>query len=151
MGGGAAITFVVSYRCPHCGAALEGRTARADAWLRCPGCSRASQPPDHAVTPEATRPPAAAPAEDLLVIGPEPEPAPMTPVAFALPAPIPVRPAEAASPARVALAAALFVAVVFLVFSFLDQSLTGTAVFSIAAFVFLVLLARPDGSRERPR
>ena len=141
MSGGSGITFIVSYQCPHCGAALEGRTARADAWLRCPGCGRASQPPDHAVTPE-DRAPRLAPGEDVLVIGPEPEPRRMTPVGVVGPAPR--RSAEPGSPVRVAYAAGLFVAVVLLVFSFLDRSLTGTAAFSVAAAVFLVLLARPE-------
>ena len=78
---------------------------------------------------------------DVLVIGPETFPTPAT-TAPALPRAR--APAEPGSPVRVAYAAALFAAVVLLVFSFLDQSLVGTAVFSIAAAVFLVLLARPE-------
>src|SRR5262249_32662883 len=117
--------------------------ARADAWLRCPGCGRASQPPDHAVTPEA-RAPRLAPGEDVLVIGPEPEPRRMTPVGVAGPAPR--RSAEPGSPGRGAHARGLFAAVVLPVFPFLAPSLTGTAAFSVAAAVFLVLLARPERS-----
>jgi hypothetical protein len=71
----------------------------------------------------------------------------MTPVAVA--APGPRRSGEAADPRRVVYAAALFVVVVLLVFSFLEQSLLGTAVFSLGAAVFLAMLARPDRSQAR--
>lgn len=75
----------------------------------------------------------------------------MTPVAVAAPAPASASAstaarrgaADPASPVRVALAAALFVAVVMLVFSFLDQSPIGLTVFSVASVVLLILLARP--------
>jgi hypothetical protein len=73
----------------------------------------------------------------------------MTPVAVV--APEPRRAGEAADPRRVVYAAALFVVVVLLVFSFLEQSLLGTGVFSLAAAVFLAMLARPDGSQARHR
>jgi hypothetical protein len=138
-----------------------GKAARRDVWLKCPKCGRASQPPDGAVTPET---PASAPAprEDLIFIGPESEPAPAPAPQTAagpapVPAPAPVGPApvvsararrdepEPASPVRVAMAAGLFVAVVLLVFSILEQSMTAATVFSVAAGLLLVGLAVPTG------
>jgi hypothetical protein len=143
------ITFIVSYQCPQCGAALEGKTTQPEAWLRCPSCGRASQAPDHAIAPEA---PVSRqlPDEEVLVIGPAPEPTPMTPVAVAA-VPSSARSSEPGNPIRVAYAAALFVSVVLLVFSFLDQGMIGTSVFSVAAVIFLVLLARPDRTADRRR
>ena len=133
MAEGADVIFVASYKCPHCGAWLEGKTARADAWLRCPGCGKASQAPDLAVTPEpaiVAFDPATTRRRRLFVRTPR-------------------QPMDPASPVRVAYAGALFVAVVLLVFSFLDQSATGVVGFSCAAAVFLVLLAWPVRTRER--
>ena len=62
------ITFIVTYRCPSCHAALEARTGEAHTWLRCPECGRASLPPEHMRTIPRVRP---LPDEDILVIGPE--------------------------------------------------------------------------------
>jgi predicted RNA-binding Zn-ribbon protein involved in translation (DUF1610 family) len=134
------MTFLVSYDCPYCQSALMGRTARSDAWVRCPSCGRASEPPEHAVT---LAPPA--PGEDVLVIGPDPDPRPMTPVAVAdyrdaRPARHPV------SPLRVACSAALFVSVSMLLFAVLDGSTMGTAFFGAAAVVCIALLAVPARS-----
>lgn len=145
MARGSDITFVVSYKCPHCGVPLEGKSAQADAWLSCPSCGKASKPPDHAVTPEAARPVAG---EDVLVIGPSsgPDPAPMTGRA-ARRDPFPS--ADLGSPVRVAYAAGLFVTVALLVFAYLDQSDVGIAGFAGATAVFLVLLAWPTPTRER--
>ena len=59
------ITFIVAYRCPRCHAALEARTSESQTWLRCPKCGRASQPPEHTVTPVSQRPPLG---DDVLII-----------------------------------------------------------------------------------
>jgi hypothetical protein len=135
--GGPEITFVVSYRCPHCQSALEGRTSRPAEWVRCPKCGRASEPPASGLTPEPS--PFAAPGEDVLVIGPDPHPTPMTPVATGALA----ASGEPGSALRVAFATGLFVTVTMLIFSFLDRSESGIAVFGASSFVFLLLLARP--------
>ena len=145
MAEGSDISFVASYKCPHCGAWLEGKTARADAWLRCPGCGKASQAPDHAVTPT----PALVAGADFLVNGPAAASDPTSPRHRRLFRRTPRQPSDPGSPFRVGYAAALFVAVVLLVFSFLDQSSTGVVGFSCAAAVFLVLLAWPVRTRER--
>jgi hypothetical protein len=63
------ITFIVTYRCPSCQAALEARTSEAPGWLRCPKCGRASLPPDTVRMPRRD-PASASPGEDILVIGP---------------------------------------------------------------------------------
>jgi hypothetical protein len=149
------ITFIVAYECPHCQAPLEGRTTRADAWMKCPKCGRASQPPDHAVNP-LDQPPV--PRDELLVIGPDPEPKPMTPVAVATVTPAPAVPDPAstlvetpapgspASPWRVGYASLLFLSVTLLVFSVLEQSPVGMSVFSLGALLFFLLLAAPRRS-----
>jgi len=65
----AEITFVVSYRCPNCQAALEARSSEVQqGWLRCPKCGRASLPPS-TVRPSPAERALATPDEDLLVIG----------------------------------------------------------------------------------
>jgi|GEM_PF-2956795 len=151
MGGASGIEFVVSYACPYCGVVLEGKVGRADAWLRCPGCGRASRPPDHAVSPEPPQPRPET-AGDPLVIRGEPEPVPVTQEGVAAATAYPLDPdAEPTSPVRVAFAAALFVSIVLLVFAFLEQSRTAAACFAVAAVVFLLLLAQPDGRRPGRR
>ena len=139
------IIFVVAYRCPRCQAALEGRADRAHSWLRCPKCGRASLPPEHAVRPVPV-PERLAPGEDVLVIGPSPEPRPMTPVAVA---PWPERPRPAARPRngwRMVYATVLFVSMTMLLFSYLDRNTLGSSVFSALALLALVLLALPSRS-----
>jgi hypothetical protein len=140
------ISYIVSYRCPHCQAPLEGRAHRAGTWLRCPRCSRASLPPSSALS---VAPPAPIePGEDVLVIGPAPEPSPMTPVAVATGRnanPTPALPGNPpASPLRVIYSASLFVSVTMLLFSYLDRSVLGSSVFSALAILFLVLLLVPS-------
>jgi DNA-directed RNA polymerase subunit RPC12/RpoP len=64
------ITYIVEYRCPRCGAALEARSSQAYGWLRCPRCGRAALPPEFT---GARRPRARGPlGDDFLIIGPEP-------------------------------------------------------------------------------
>ena len=69
-------TFIVTYPCPRCHAALEAKTNTLHDWLRCPQCGRASLPPDHTRLPRPIRDPKAKTNvedadDDLFVIGPE--------------------------------------------------------------------------------
>ncbi len=84
--------------------------------------------------------------DDVLIIGPEP----FTP-RRAAPLPRPV--GEPANPRRVAIAAALFVAIVFEAFAFLDGSRIATVVGAVVVAVLLVLLTRPNDPHAllRPR
>ena len=140
------ISYIVSYRCPHCQAPLEGRAHRAGTWLRCPRCSRASLPPSSALS--VVPPVPIEPGEEVLVIGPAPEPSPMTPVSVATGRA--ANPTQAlpgnppASPLRVVYSASLFVSVTMLLFSYLDRSVLGSSVFSALAILFLVLLLVPS-------
>jgi hypothetical protein len=152
-------TYRVSYRCPHCQAALQGQADRPDPWLRCPRCGRASQPTrlEHVASPRPPETPAAredgvAPAPSSL---PANEPSPVELVAVthrapASPGPRPLsailaRRDEAAATRdwRILYGSGLFVAVTMLVFSALDRSVTGASIFSALAFFCLVLLVLP--------
>jgi hypothetical protein len=144
VAGAAELLFIVSYRCPHCQAALEARTrdGRDSSWLRCPKCGRAGLPPDEAVERRHFAP---APGEDLLVIPDYPEPQPLTPVAVSeideldySGGPYAQRPP---SIRRVVVGTALFIALTMLVFSFLDESRIGTSFFGAVALALLIVLA----------
>ena len=141
------ISYIASYPCPHCQAPLEGRAGRADSWLKCPRCGRASRPPRSAVT---TRRMPDAPGPVELVLGPDPELPSMTPVAVAAPGAASASgvgsgaaPESAPNVLRVVYASALFVSVTMLLFSYLDRSVLGTSLFGASAVCFLVLLALP--------
>jgi hypothetical protein len=137
------IMFVVSYQCPHCQSPLEGRTTRADAWLRCPHCKRASQPPDQALTPETPGP---IPADTQADTKPMPL-AGVAPAADAGDEPRAgagaiVESAQPPSAWRVGYASALFVSMTLLVFSLLFQNVIGMSTFSVGALLFFLLLTR---------
>jgi hypothetical protein len=159
------ITFIVTYACAHCHAMLEARTGSSSGWLRCPNCGRASRPPDYSGAPPHVPPPLG---DDVLVIGPEPDLRPMTPVGQA---PVPPYPRHAARmllqlheqavvPARVppyprprrshypggrrfAYAAALAISVALLLISALEGSYFASALIALYALVFLSRLAGP--------
>lgn len=143
MAGSADLLFIVSYRCPHCHAALEARTrdGRASSWLRCPRCGRGGLPPDEAVE---RLPFPRAPGEEVMVIPDYPEPRPLTPVAVSVPGDLDDPGGHYAQPPpsvrRVVVGSALFVAVIMLVFSFLDESRIGTSFFGAVALALLLVL-----------
>ena len=155
MGQSTGSSNLVSYRCPGCQAALQGRGDRFDAWLRCPRCGRPGRPPAPEPVPSEPPPPGGLadeidtrPPVVLLPVSPEGvEPASLATrtLAAAL-----ARRSEAprARDWRVLYASGLFVAVTMLVFSYLDSSVIGTSVFGTLAFFCLVLLVLP-GLPER--
>lgn len=151
MGRPSSSSILVSYRCPGCQAALQGRgdRNRSDAWLRCPRCGRASQPPAPDLVPYEPPPGGLADETDNV---PPVELVPLSPggvepasLAAAL-----ARRSEAPPVRdwRVLHASGLFVAVTMLVFSYLDSSVIGTSIFGVLAFLCLVLLVLP-GLPER--
>lgn len=160
----AEITFLMSYRCPHCGTALEARTGRVSPWLKCPKCQRGSQPPEHVARPRVAVSAAFEVIEDVVVIGPAnaylpTSTAPMSrPVATRL---SPPRPADADIPTdpldefamseplsirRVVLTTLLFVSVMMLLFTFLAQNSTGMQVAGASSLICLLLLIIPSRS-----
>lgn len=146
MAAEAEITFLVSYDCPRCHAALEARTGRVVQWLRCPKCGRAGLPPDHSFRPFRRE---LFPIDDsVLVIGPQTDPRPMTPVAVGavqdgravFQGASPRRPG---SVRRIVFASLLFISVTMLMFSALDQSGLGMTLFSALALASLIVIAIP--------
>ena len=143
------LIFVVSYPCPHCKSSLESPADQPGTWIRCPKCGRASRAPEALFR----RPPdPVAPGEDVLRIQPAPEPKPMTPVAFA-----PVRrnsrePGvemvrnEPAPAWRVACGAVLFLAVVGLLFSFVEKNEVGIIACGVVGLIALIALLRGGSS-----
>ncbi len=130
--------FIVPYECPRCHASLEARASGPPSWLRCPSCGRASLPPEIIRSP----PP---PIDDqAFLIG-----------AFSnVPADLPIRPRAMAprpSPAstkvptaRLLLGTGFFFTVFLFLFSLLEPDMGRSALFGVAAAVFLFLLARPS-------
>jgi hypothetical protein len=146
------ITFVVSYSCPRCGAALEARTGRVAPWLKCPKCQRASLPPEHTFRPRVET---FAVTDDVLVIGPETEPErpSLSSVAAARatvqsfhPAPGSFGEGDPVSIRRVVLTTVLFLSVMMLLFAYLAQNTMGTSIASASALICLVLLILPSRS-----
>jgi hypothetical protein len=164
------ITFIVSYRCPRCGVALEARTGRSTSWLKCPKCKRASQPPEHVSRPVIRD--VFTPSDDVLVItdnpyatataAPRVESRPyvsrpdITPPAMARPAapiapvsPNPVDPYAGNEPVslrRVVLTTLLFISVMMLLFSYLSQNPLGISIASASSLICLILLVVPTRS-----
>jgi hypothetical protein len=129
------ITFIVTYECPRCQAALEARTAESQTWLRCPKCGRASLPPEHM---EVEPPARSAPAEDFLIIGPE---------RLDRLTPEPPQGALAGSGRRIALATFFIGSLGMLLIAFVDQNPGNMTIFGILTVVFLGLLAITGGRR----
>jgi DNA-directed RNA polymerase subunit RPC12/RpoP len=135
------MTFIVEYRCPRCGAALEARSSQAYSWLRCPSCGRASLPPEHMRTP---RPSVRSPLdEDVLIIGPDRPGASASALASAS-GRSSFRPG---SFRRIAGATALFLSLLIALLSMLEQDRTGALVFALIAVVCLAVSVYP----ARPR
>jgi len=155
----AEVEFLVSYTCSACLASLQAPAERPTAWLRCPVCGRGGLPPDDPLRKKPFKA-GVGPGEDLLVIGPPPEPRGMTPVASTgvgrggswggPPADDPAgRPGRPGSLLRVVSGTLLFVSLTLLLFSYLEKSVIGTSVFGTVALVsvaLLILAAR--GRRE---
>jgi hypothetical protein len=127
------IAFVDSYTCPRCLAELEPPGESRAMWLRCPGCGRASLPPDRPVLVPRSRPVQ----EGLLFIGPEPDPAPVgRPVG---------RPVSAW---RVFLLIGLVVAFFGLAEAFFSQHAARAAFFGFLTLVFVGLMTYPSRPRR---
>jgi hypothetical protein len=122
------ITFIVTYRCPTCQAALEARTSEAHTWLRCPKCGRASLPPEYVRTPPPRR---HAPGEDILVIGPDAVD-PRRAVSES---------AHSGSGRRIAMAVGMLISVGMLIVSFLDGNPTNVGIFGVTTIVLLAIAA----------
>ena len=162
------ITFIISYRCPRCGVALEARTGRSTPWLKCPKCKRASQPPEH-----VSRPPVRdifTPSDDVLVIADNPYATmtprvesrpyvsrpevipptvarPAAPIASVSPNPVdPYAGNEPVSLRRVILTTLLFISVMMLLFSYLSQNPLGISIASASSLICLILLVVPTRS-----
>ena len=137
------LTFLASFPCPHCKAALESPSDRPGVWVRCPKCKRASRAPEALVR---RQPPPIQPGEDVLRIEPAPEPKPMTPVAVAtLPERVQALPQVTYEPTsvwRVVCGAVMLLAVIGLLFSFLEKSEIGIIGCGIVTALSLVILIR---------
>ena len=131
------MTFIVEYRCPRCGAALEARSSQAYGWLRCPQCGRASLPPEHMRTP---RPSVRLPLdEDVLIIGPDRPGASASAIGRASSHPGSFR--------RIAGASALFLSLLIALLGLLEHDQSVAVVFSLVAMVCLAIAVYP----ARPR
>lgn len=125
------MTFIVTYPCPRCHAALEARASESYTWLRCPRCGRAGLPPEHMRNPP--EPPS--PDEDVLVIGP----ASGDPEAMAgLPHPIVAPPNNGW---RVLLSIGFLISLTMLVLAFLDQNVVRLMIFGAVTVVLFAMLA----------
>jgi hypothetical protein len=131
------ITFLVSYQCPRCHAALEAGAADPASWLRCPKCGRASLPPSPSLSPSVPR--AAQADGEVLFIGPGDE-------ARTLHAPTAPR-ATAGATRRIAFITGLLVSSLVLVFALLGQDSLVASVAGLAALIFVGLLAIPAKRR----
>jgi hypothetical protein len=128
----AEITFIVTYRCPCCHAALEARTSEAHTWLRCPECGRASLPPEHMRTLPPVR---NSPDDDVLIIGPDAG------------GPRRAMSGQAESGAhpgggrRVGLAVGVFVSFAMLAIAFFEGNVANVAIFGVTTIVLLAIVA----------
>lgn len=142
------IAFVVAYRCECCGASLEAPASRATAWLKCPACGRGGLPPELAVKRAAPAAPLVA-GEELLVIGPPPEPKPMTPVGIAEhDSDWPDRAPATGNALRVACASVLFVSLTLLLFAYLEQNHLAASVCGAVAVLALAFLLITGHARQ---
>lgn len=120
------ITFIVTYRCPRCDAALEARTRESHTWLRCPRCGRASLPPEHMRTP----PPPVALDDDVLVIGSAPDD---------VAAPRAGR-RHPGGTRRISLAAGILISLTMLMISFVDGNTVNVGIFGVVTLVLFAIL-----------
>ena len=136
------ITYIVVYRCHRCGASLEARTDRAHSWVRCPKCGRGSLPPDNMPAPRAEwRAPTA---DDVLVIGPEPETRPARPPGLRW---LPYLDPYPGSAKRIAIGTVLFVSLLMFLFAAIDQNGVNACIFAFIAVVLFLILVRPTRRR----
>jgi len=139
-GAGQGIIYIVTYACPHCQAPLEVRTGSPTGWFRCPRCGRAGIPPEHKRTPSRSRPRLG---DDVLVIGPDSDSRPMTPVGEAPMGLLdePVR-SGASGGRRAGYVVAAAVATALLLVSLLENNLFNAALCGILLLFCLLRLAR---------
>ena len=138
--------FIVSYSCPRCHASLEARASGTPGWLRCPGCGRASLPPEHN---RATPSPFID--DKTLIIGHFTTGGPGVPIRFG-PRPMVSLPARQGPPtptAKLLLGSGFFLTTALFVFSLLDSNGGRAGVFGFVAVICLILLARQNGRPPR--
>jgi hypothetical protein len=133
--------FVVSYNCPHCGAALQAEDDGWDGWRRCPSCGLPAVPPKTDPVLRRNQ------AYDL-----EPrENADGQATAAVAPGPNGSDPERlfiqtTASPvvgtARLIFKTGFILSLALLLISYLDQKSTSTVIFAILAVAFCLLLLR---------
>ena len=138
---GPEITFIVAYPCPRCQAALEVRSGQARDWVRCPKCGRPSLPPEHVRAVPNLR----AVGEDVLIIGPDPDPGPNT---------RPFPPAHSAapevwpfSPRSVLFGVGFIFTLILGVVSYIDPDWGNPVIYGALSLVFLVLWLFPPRRR----
>ena len=133
------LVFIVSYECPRCHASLEARASGPPSWLRCPGCGRASLPPDH----ERITMPIID--EDTLVIGNfvTGSPSLKLPIRPRSMAPLPPMMASKASTTRLLMGTAFFLTTFLCIFSLLESRGALAVISGVGAAFFLYLLSRP--------
>ena len=137
------VVYQLEFECPRCKAKLQLQGLPAGSWVRCPKCGKASLAPDPVVrrAPEPIKP-----EDDALILGPAPEPKPMTPVAVAMESELRDAVDEAilvpANPFRVAAGAGLCVATILAIFAALEHSDIGMIAFAALAVACLFPLMR---------
>ena len=129
--------FIVNYSCPRCHAALEARASGPPTWLRCPGCGRASLPPEHMRAP---RPPAG---EKEVLIGSFTTGSEALPIRPRPMARMPGAPGVKPPTGRLVLGSGFFLTTFLFLFSLLEGHAVRSTLFGVAAAVFLLLLSRP--------
>lgn len=125
------ISYIVSYHCPRCQAALEAGPRPTDSWLRCPKCGRPALPPAYSQFAA----PAPAAEGEVVFIGDFNR-------LSSIPPAVPVTSA-AASTWRMVFLAGLLICASLLIFSLLDQDAIKASIFGIGALVCLGFLAIP--------
>jgi hypothetical protein len=125
------ITYIMTYRCPRCHAALEARTSESHTWVRCPRCGRANLPPEHTYRPPREPSPLG---DDVLVIGPSPDfPGPSHAVA-SHPDP------HSGSARRITLAVGILVSLTLLAMAFIDKNMINVVIFGFSTIVLFLVL-----------
>jgi hypothetical protein len=125
------ITYLITYACPGCNAALQTTSDEADSWLRCPKCGQPSMPPDdYASSAQRTE------GQDILYLGADGSiRPPMTSARHARTAQI--------SGLRIALLLGLLMGVSGLVAGILGQAMVWASLGGLTTVLFLGLLAIP--------
>jgi hypothetical protein len=130
----------LKYACPHCRAGLESRVRAWQGWLRCPSCGKASLPPEPAVpAPQVSSWPNLP--EDRLdsALSTAPDENPSAPDG---PAVIGAGRSLMGSPARLIFVTGFGVSLFMLLIEFLENQISGMAIFGFLSMVFFLLLLR---------